>query len=171
MSPREIVETRRRFLSRLTIGLTALMGALVGVPIVGYLLAPLFRPPPSQFVSVGEVRDFPLGETTLVHFRDPSPLPWAGQLAETALWVRRRAVDGSEAFQVFSVHCTHLGCPVNWRADARLFLCPCHGGVFYEDGRVAGGPPERPLFERVWRVAADRLEVKPEALPTVKTKT
>ncbi len=73
MSPREIVETRRRFLSRLTIGLTALMGALVGVPIVGYLVAPLFRPPPSQFVAVGAVGDFPLGQTTLVHFRDPSP--------------------------------------------------------------------------------------------------
>jgi len=167
---RRIDESRRRFLSRITIALSGAMAALVGVPIVGYLLAPLFRPPPSEFVDVGGLGDFPIGKTTLVRFRDPSPLPWAGQLAETALWVRRREQDGPEAFQVFSVHCTHLGCPVNWRAEAGLFLCPCHGGVYYADGRVAGGPPPRPLFERAWRVSADRLEVKPEALPTVRTK-
>lgn len=160
---------RRELLSRVTFGLSALIAAIVGAPILGFLLAPLFRLPGVQFVDVGAVNDFMLGETRLVRFRDPSPLPWAGQLAETALWVRRRSAEGPEMFQVFSVHCTHLGCPVNWRAAAKLFLCPCHGGVFYEDGRVAGGPPERPLFERTWRVAGGRLEVKPEALPTVKT--
>ena len=60
--------------------------------------------------------------------------------------------------------------PVNWRQDAGLFLCPCHGGVFYADGTVAGGPPERPLFERDWKVENGRLLVRPEALPTIKTK-
>lgn len=163
---RQVDEARRRFLARLTIGLSGVMATIVGAPILGYLIAPLFRPPPSEFVPVGALGDFPVGETKLVRFRDPSPLPWAGQLAETALWVRRREQDGPLAFQVFSVHCTHLGCPVNWRASAGLFLCPCHGGVFYADGRVAGGPPERPLFQREWRVSAGKLEVKPEALPT-----
>jgi menaquinol-cytochrome c reductase iron-sulfur subunit len=161
---------RRELLSRVTIGLSALIAAMVGVPIVGFLVAPLFRAATVEFVDVGATTEFRVGETKLVRFRDPSPLPWAGQLAETALWVRRRDAEGLEMFQVFSVHCTHLGCPVNWRPDARLFLCPCHGGVFYEDGHVAGGPPERPLFERVWRVIGDRLQVKPEPLPTVKTK-
>ncbi len=160
---------RREFLSRVTIGLSGLIAAIVGVPIVGFLLAPLFRPIQGGFVDIGATGDFPLGETKLVRFRDPSPLPWAGQLAETALWVRRRQADGPEMFQVFSVHCTHLGCPVNWRPQAGLFLCPCHGGVYYADGRVAGGPPPRPLFERTWRVMGGRLEVKPEPLPTVKT--
>ena len=32
------------------------------------------------------------------------------------------------------------------RPDAELFLCPCHGGVYYADGTVAGGPPPQPLF-------------------------
>ena len=160
---------RRQFLSRVTIGLSAAIAALVGVPIVGYLLAPLLRPAAADFVDVGAADQF--HETTLVKFRDPSPLPWAGQLAETALWVRRRADSGAEMFQVFSAHCTHLGCPVNWRPDAGIFLCPCHGGVFYADGRVAGGPPERPLFEREWRVQDGRLHIRTAALPTVKTKS
>ncbi len=162
---------RRDFLTRLSVGLSALMALIVGAPIVGYLLGPLIKPTPLQFVDVGGVDDFTLGETKLVKFRDPSPLPWAGQLADTALWVRRRARGGDDAFQIFSVHCTHLGCPVNWRPGAGLFECPCHGGVYYADGRVAGGPPPRPLFELRWRVAQGRLQVESAPLPTVQTKT
>ena len=160
--------SRRRFLSRLTLGLTAGIAGLVGLPILGYLLAPLFRPPPEVPVPVGNVTDFPLGQTRLVKVRDPSPLAWAGQTADTALWVRRREETGPGMFQVFNVNCTHLGCPVNWQPDAKIFLCPCHGGVFYEDGTVAGGPPPRPLFERGWEVSGNQLLVRPQGLPTVK---
>src|SRR5437867_12854965 len=71
-------------------------------------------------------------------------------------------------FQVFNINCTHLGCPVNWQAGAKLFLCPCHGGVHYSDGSVAGGPPPRRLFEREWQVSGDRLLVRQQPLPTVK---
>ena len=160
--------SRRRFLSRLAPGLTAGIAGLVGLPIVGYLLAPLFRPPPDVPVPVGNVTDFPIGQTRLVKVRDPSPLAWAGQTAETALWVRRRQEGGPDMFQVFNVNCTHLGCPVNWQADAKIFLCPCHGGVFYEDGTVAGGPPQRALFERGWEVSGGQLLVRQHGLPTVK---
>lgn len=163
---------RRRFLSRITVALSGGIAALVGVPILGYLLAPLFEKPAVDYVDVGSADSFHVGETTLAKFRDPSPLPWAGQLAETALWVRRRAQSGDDAFQIFSVHCTHLGCPVNWRPEAGIFLCPCHGGVYYADGTVAGGPPQRPLFERAWQIDKDgRLLVKVEPLPTVQTKS
>lgn len=154
---------RRRFLSRVTIGLSGAIAALVGVPIVGYLIAPLFEREQDTYVAVGDTSKFPPGTTTLVQFDDPSPLAWAGQTAKTALWVRSVA---ESSFQVFNVNCTHLGCPVNWRSQARLFLCPCHGGVYYEDGTVAGGPPPRPLFEREWRVDAGKLMVKTQRLPT-----
>jgi menaquinol-cytochrome c reductase iron-sulfur subunit len=160
--------TRRRFLSRITVALTAGIAGLVGLPILGYLLAPLFRAPPSDPILVGKVDDFRVGQTRLVSIRDPSPLAWAGQTADTALWVRRRESSGTDMFQIFNVNCTHLGCPVNWQADAQLFLCPCHGGVYYADGTVAGGPPPRPLFERAWEVAGDQLFVRQQALPTVK---
>jgi menaquinol-cytochrome c reductase iron-sulfur subunit len=160
--------SRRALLTRVTLGATAAIAGLVGVPIVGFLLAPLFRAPSTDFVEVGKVRDFAIGETKLVSVRDPSPLAWAGQTAETALWVRRREETGPRMFQVFNVNCTHLGCPVNWQAGAKIFLCPCHGGVFYEDGTVAGGPPPQPLTEREWRVAGDAFQVRQAPLPTVK---
>lgn len=162
---------RRRFLSRVSIALSAGIAFIVGAPIVGYLVAPLFAKDPEDFVAVGATQDFADGTTTLVRFKDPSPLAWAGQTAETALWVRRAGATGAGAFQVFNVNCTHLGCPVDWRRDAKLFLCPCHGGVYYADGRVAGGPPPRPLFQREWRVEAGQLLVKTQRLSTPTGKT
>jgi menaquinol-cytochrome c reductase iron-sulfur subunit len=156
---------RRRFLTRVTLGLSGAISALVGVPIVGYLIAPLFEGEPDAFVAVGDLSRFESGQTTLVQFDDPTPLAWAGQTAKTALWVRRMVTE--DTFQVFNVNCTHLGCPVDWRAASKLFLCPCHGGVFYADGTVAGGPPPRPLYEREWRVSGGKLYVKVQRLPTL----
>ena len=52
-----------------------------------------------------------------------------------------------DTFQVFAINCAHLGCPVRWFPQSGLFMCPCHGGVYYQDGARASGPPERGLFE------------------------
>ncbi|HEV8228938.1 MAG TPA: Rieske 2Fe-2S domain-containing protein [Candidatus Limnocylindria bacterium] len=159
---------RRTFLSRLTIGLAGLLSALLGLPVLGYLLAPLFARAADAFVDVGRVEDFARDSVGLVRFKDPSPLPWAGRTADTAIWVRRAPQGREPEFQVFAENCTHLGCPVEWRPAARLFMCPCHGGVFHEDGRVASGPPTQPLFEREWQVQGGRLLVRGTVLPTVR---
>jgi menaquinol-cytochrome c reductase iron-sulfur subunit len=155
------IETRRRFLSRLSLGLSGLAGAIVSVPIIAYLLSPLLRPAPPVWRDLGGVGDFKIGETVEVAFDEPSPLPWAGQTARTAAWLRR---NGETDFTVFAVNCTHLGCPVNWRASAQLFLCPCHGGVYYADGTVAGGPPPRPLVKYAVRVEQNRVQIQTQPL-------
>ena len=61
------------------------------------------------------------------------------------------------------MHCTHLGCPVRWMPDAELFMCPCHGGVYYKDGTVAAGPPQAPLPR--YNVRLKNNEVQIEAAP------
>jgi menaquinol-cytochrome c reductase iron-sulfur subunit len=146
----EEVETRRKFLSRVSLGLSALAGAVVSVPILAYLLSPLLRPVPRVWRDLGPVDNFRIGETVEVAYEEPSPLPWAGQTARTGAWLRR---TGNIEFTAFALNCTHLGCPVNWRQDAQLFLCPCHGGVYYADGSVAGGPPPLPLRTYEIRIA------------------
>lgn len=156
------IVTRRRFLSRLSLGLSALAGAVLGVPILAYLLSPLLNPARNLWRPVGPVDRFKVGETVQVTLDDPSPLPWAGQTARTAAWLRR---DGEQQFTAFAVNCTHLGCPVNWLPDAKLFLCPCHGGVYQSDGSVAGGPPPRPLFRYEARVQNGQVELLTRSLP------
>ena len=153
---------RRRFLSRLSLGLSGLAGAVVAVPIVAYLLSPLINPAPRVWRDVGRLDEFKVGQTREVAVDEPSSLPWAGQTALSAVWVRRLSED---AFTAFAVNCTHLGCPVNWQADAGLFLCPCHGGVYYADGRVAGGPPPKPLPRYAVRVQNGVVQVQTQPLP------
>ena len=50
-------------------------------------------------------------------------------------------------YKAFSKVCTHLGCIVSWDEAKRQFECPCHGGIFDENGKVLEGPPPTPLAE------------------------
>jgi menaquinol-cytochrome c reductase iron-sulfur subunit len=151
------LETRRRFLNRISLALSGLAAAVVSVPIVAYLLSPLLQPAPAEWRDLGLLQDFKIGETVEVAVDEASSLPWAGQTARTAVWLRRNT---DQDFTAFGLNCTHLGCPVNWRAGAELFLCPCHGGVYYSDGSVAGGPPPRPLVRYAVRIGDNgRIQV------------
>lgn len=149
--------SRRHLLGRVSLALSGLAAAVVSVPIVAYLLSPLLQPPSEEWRDLGLVANFRIGDTVEVAFDEPSSLPWAGQTSRTAVWLRR---TGERDFTAFGLNCTHLGCPVNWRAGAELFLCPCHGGVYYADGSVAGGPPPRPLVHYAVRIGdSDRVQV------------
>jgi menaquinol-cytochrome c reductase iron-sulfur subunit len=165
MEPSELVPVpspRRRFLARLSLGLSGLIAAAATVPVIGFLLSPLTGKPPRVWRSVGAVGAFRVGQTVNVMFEDASPLPWAGVTARTAAWLRR---DDADHFTAFSVHCTHLGCPVRWVADAELFLCPCHGGVYYADGTVSAGPPPRTLPQYPVRVRDGQVEILTSPIP------
>jgi len=153
---------RRVFITKVSLLLMGLAGLLVAVPVVGFLIGPLIRQFPGTWRPVGSVDSFQVGKTVKVNFRDPSPLAWAGVTAQTAAWLRR--VSDTE-FTAFALNCTHLGCPVRWLPDASLFMCPCHGGVYYADGRVAGGPPPRALFTYPVRVNNGQVEIQTSAIP------
>jgi menaquinol-cytochrome c reductase iron-sulfur subunit len=156
------VLSRRAFLNRLSLILSGLIGLVLSVPILAYLLTPLLRRPPGVWLDVGRLDQFRIGDTVQVAIEDPSPLEWAGQTARTSVWLRR---DGQTNFTAFAVNCTHLACPVNWQAHARIFLCPCHGGVFYADGTVAAGPPPRPLPRYDVRVQDGAVQVLTRPVP------
>lgn len=153
---------RRRFLARLSFVLSALAAAIVGFPVIGFIFEPLFATQEDVWRAVGPVDRFKAGETVSVRFLDPSPSEWAGVSALTAAWLRRL---GPLSFVAFSVNCAHLGCPVRWLPKAELFMCPCHGGVYYADGSVAAGPPPRGLFKYPVRVRDGQVEILASAVP------
>jgi Rieske Fe-S protein len=47
---------------------------------------------------------------------------------------------------VLSNSCAHLGCPVRWFPEKKLYLCPCHGGLYDINGGWVGGPPPRGMY-------------------------
>ena len=156
--------TRRTFLFKLGLALDAIVAVLVGIPVIGYLLGPVRRGATQSWISLGPIDRFPEGETRLATYENPFRVPWDGPTAKVACWVRR--IEGAQ-FQVFAINCTHLGCPVRWFAQSRLFMCPCHGGAYYEDGSHASGPPPRGLFEYDYQVREGQLWVQGGQLPTL----
>ena len=157
-------ETRRSFLLKFGIALNAVAAALVGIPVLGYLFSPLRRRAEQAWIPLGAVGDFTIGKTRLAEYVNPFTHPWDGETARIPCWVRR---TGQSEFQVFAINCTHLGCPVRWFENSGLFMCPCHGGVYYEDGTVASGPPPRSLYRYEVEVRADRLWVRGGRIPTL----
>jgi menaquinol-cytochrome c reductase iron-sulfur subunit len=113
---------------------------------------------------VGGVDTFQIGETVQVSFENADPLPWDGPAARSSAWLRR---EGPTQFLAFSINCTHLGCPVRWEKGAELFLCPCHGGVYYKDGSVAAGPPPHSLIQYPVRVNNGDVQIETSQIPLV----
>jgi nitrite reductase/ring-hydroxylating ferredoxin subunit len=162
--PRAI--TRRDLFVKLGIFVNGIVGVILSVPIVRYLLSPVSRERKAGYESwipLGSLEQFPSGETRLATYRNPVVDPWDGVAADIACWVRN--VDG-QTFQVFAINCAHLGCPVRWFPQSSLFMCPCHGGAYYQDGSRASGPPERGLFEYHYRIENGKLLIKAGQMPT-----
>ena len=155
---------RRDFLSTVSILLGLAASVLIAAPVVGFLLAPFVRPHPRFWRRVGALEDFKVGETVQVEFLQSDRLAWDGFLAKTSAWLRRE----SEGYLIaFSINCTHLGCPVRWEKSAELFMCPCHGGVYSEDGNVVAGPPPRALVRYPVRVTNGYVEIQTTPVPLV----
>jgi menaquinol-cytochrome c reductase iron-sulfur subunit len=164
-APTPEVITRRHFLERLSLVAGGVGALILAVPIVGFILAPFYMRTKQVWRSVGKVDAFKIGETKAVDYEDTSPLPWAGVTARSAAWLRRVNAD---TFIAFSINCTHLGCPVRWLAQANLFMCPCHGGVYYQDGTVAAGPPPLPLPRYPVRVKDGEVQIQTAPIPITK---
>jgi menaquinol-cytochrome c reductase iron-sulfur subunit len=157
--------SRRNWLFLIGAGLNALAGMLLALPLVGFVFSSFVtRKDPRAWISLGKLDQFPEQKTRLATYRNPFTRPWDGETANIPCWVRR--MEG-EKFQVFAVNCTHLGCPVRWFEQSGLFMCPCHGGAYYEDGGRAAGPPPRGLYQYDYKVENGELLVKGGEMPTL----
>jgi menaquinol-cytochrome c reductase iron-sulfur subunit len=158
--------SRRAALVKLGIIFNGILGAFLAVPIVRYVLSPVTRERKvgyESWLSLGHLELFPAGQTRLATYRNPVVNAWDGETDDIACWVRN--VDDRN-FQVFAINCAHLGCPVRWFPQSSLFLCPCHGGAYYQDGSRASGPPERGLFQYHYKLEDGQLFIKAGEMPT-----
>lgn len=158
---------RRQLLTYFGIALNAIAGTLFGIPILGYILSPASRKKMAkdvEWLTLGDMEQFPVGETRLATYRNPNVRPWDGDTGDIPCWVRRVS---DAKLQVFAINCAHLGCPVRWFPQSELFMCPCHGGAYYADGSRASGPPPRGLFEYEYQIQSKQLWIKAGQLPTL----
>lgn len=157
--------SRRSFLFKLSIALNALVAAAIATPVIGYLLGPIRKKGAyNSWIQLGQVSDYREGQTVLATYRNPFTHAWDGDTGKVACYVRR---DAGNKFTVFAVNCAHLGCPVRWFPQSELFMCPCHGGVYYSSGERAAGPPERGLFKYNSRIDSGKLMIDAGQMPTL----
>lgn len=163
----EGLPVRRSFFRWLTFAVGGVAAGLAGTPILGYFFrTPEPKPP---WLDLGGIDAFALDQTRMVTFDNPLRQPWDGVTAQTGVFVRKQSADNGDRkqFLVLAINCAHLGCPVTWFPESGLFMCPCHGGIYYANGERASGPPPRGLFQCVWRIRDDRLQIQAPHFPTL----
>jgi len=150
---------RRSFLSVLIGVGTVTVGALLSVPLVRFALYPIFgKTTETKWSDLGATDEFssitsPVRRLVTVEQRDG----WRKTLTEKSVYVTHGS-DGRR--RVLSSICPHLGCSVAWHEAKKLFICPCHGGVFAPDGTLLSGPPPRSMDTLSIKIEDSTLKVE-----------
>lgn len=161
--------TRGQFLTKMSIGLGGLMGALIAVPVAGMALAPAVKPKTFKATKLGDIADFEAEKDSFkMVVLDPNKGEFDGYVRKRVAYVRmndktRDKVAASVMhkgksqadFSVISNRCAHLGCPVS--EGGGQFVCPCHGGAYDSEGIRTAGPPARSLDRFMWEVRGKEL--------------
>jgi cytochrome b6-f complex iron-sulfur subunit len=128
--------TRRDFLNEITLGALGIAG-LGSLAVTYQFFSPnvLFEPPTT--FRAGNPDLYAMHSVTL--------------LQDQQVYIVR-VPDG---FYAVSAVCTHLGCVTQWKPDAELIACPCHGSKFKSDGTKIEGPAPRPLPHFAISLTAD----------------
>lgn len=138
---------RRGFMRAISAAGAAILGALVGFPVIRAFVSPaLQKPKGDAWIKVAD-------DTALLDIGVPIRVDLV-QTQDDA-WVESRGVisvwlytEDGDVFKAYNGHCTHLGCGFTLSADKKTFVCPCHRGQFdVKTGAVLAGPPPRPLDE------------------------
>ncbi|MFN2615770.1 MAG: ubiquinol-cytochrome c reductase iron-sulfur subunit [Thermoleophilaceae bacterium] len=155
--------TRRGFMTGTAMAAGGIATAAIALPGLGFALGPVLEDAsPETWQDVGPEGDF--NPQTYVP-RVINITPAIGDPGKTTVYVRRfdpsRDNKGNEdqPYVAISTRCAHLGCPVRYIQASEKFVCPCHGGIYDIQGKVAGGPPVRPLDRFYTRVRAGRVQL------------
>jgi menaquinol-cytochrome c reductase iron-sulfur subunit len=158
---------RRRFLERGILAIFAGLGALLGMPIVSYILSPIFKIREDLAASTQWAPIAPLSEfQTVGHLPKVFDVPYrvkeGWRFRETSRPVF--VVKKGEEVIVLTAYCTHLGCPTFWSEPQQKIVCPCHGGLYNNLGQVIGGPPPRDLPRLTYKIEDGIVYLKDPAV-------
>ncbi len=142
---KDVVVISRRSFFGVLLGIgSAGMGAILAVPVLRFVLYPIYaKATGSEWSEVGLLSEFagskePVRKTITFIQRDG----WREVVSAQSVYVSR---TGDGQLEVLSAICPHLGCSVSWQANHDKFVCPCHGGEFKANGQYISGPPPRAM--------------------------
>lgn len=153
-----VVISRRSFFGALLAIGSAGMGAILAVPVLRYVLYPLYsKSAGTGWSDIGDASEFlgtkvPVRKTITFTQHDG----WREVVSAQSVYVSQN--KGGQ-LEVLSAICPHLGCSVSWQADHDKFVCPCHGGEFKADGQHIFGPPPRGMDHLPTQVKDGKLQV------------
>jgi quinol---cytochrome c reductase iron-sulfur subunit, bacillus type len=144
---------------KFTVGaLGAVIGAVVGLPAIGYLISPALKIQKiDAWVQLGALENYPIGVPTLFTFTRTIINGWEKTVNSYGVYVLRKS---ESEVVVFSNVCTHLACRVSWKDDSQEFICPCHDGRFNINGEVVKDPPPRPLDRYETKIEDGNLSIR-----------
>jgi Rieske Fe-S protein len=169
--------SRSTFLSAATLGMGAVIGGIVTLPVLGFAVLPAFVDQDYPAVDLGPLENFPEGQFVIAQFRiNPDDAPAS---ARRTAYVRYNGeFEGAPSFTIISNRCVHLGCPVQpqgvtdeekTEVEAETgpvelantapsgYGCPCHGGAYDIEGNRTAGPPVRALDRYRFSIRGGRL--------------
>jgi Rieske Fe-S protein len=170
---------RSKFLEASTLGLGAVIGGVVTVPVAGFAVLPAFLGQKRHEVDLGPVSDLAEGQWYIATFMTD---PKEGETSRRTAFVRNNGSVQSggaqvPSFTIISNRCAHLGCPVQangpmgktkkettangpiqlHETQPAGFGCPCHGGQYDTEGNRTAGPPVRGLDRYDFEIKNGRL--------------
>jgi len=156
-TPAPVVEqpSRRKILGWMVTAINGAVLAVLAVPAVRFAIAPLQRRSKETWVDVSSESELAPGQTKEVAYT--LTVKDGYQVVDRKYTVY--LYNGPDGIQCFDPACTHLGCRIKFQDDQKRYFCPCHGGVFSEDGKVVSGPPPIGLVEHPVKVESGRIFV------------
>ncbi len=143
MSEEPVEISRRKMLGWLVTIINGAVAFALLVPGARFVLAPLSRKTNESWIDIIGADEIAIGETREVNY--------VLKVYDGYQMVDRRysvfLFRSESGLMCFDPACTHLGCRVKFQNDKRRYFCPCHGGVFGEDGDVVSGPPPSGLVQ------------------------
>ncbi len=153
-SPEICSRDRRAFIK--TAALSSAAAALVGVPLLTYVIAPTLEKGGDKWIDLGRVDSLKPGEIEMLSYEFMVKDGWMVLPQRGFVWAR---VSSPETITVFSSICSHLACNVIWQKDKQIFECPCHTGRFDVEGTPLSGPPTKPLKRLSYKIEEGKLLV------------
>ncbi len=153
--------TRRSFFGVLVGSISAVVGAMMAVPLVRFALHPVLHAAGgAEWCALGSHDELAAAAAggpvrAEVSFRRVDG--WRATTVKQTVWVTRGVKGG---MVVLSGICPHLGCVAIWHADRDRFVCPCHNGNFDRHGERVSGPPPRGLDPLPVKLDGGKLWVK-----------